>query len=64
MGKETTFSFQISQVTYIISIQYAHNLLHEFNPFSTPLYPLKASENLGFFMFSGGIEVEHWLKMS
>ena len=34
-----------------------------FNPFSTNvlfLYPLKTSENL---RFSGGIEVEHWLKI-
>ena len=33
------------------------------NPFSTNfplLYPLKTSENQ---RFSGGIEVEHWLKM-
>ena len=35
------------------------------NPFSTSvplLYPLIASENLrGFLIFSGGMEVEHWL---
>ena len=33
-----------------------------FNPFSTNVsvpYPLK----IGFLMFSGGIEVEHWSKM-
>ena len=32
------------------------------NPFSTNvllLYPLKTSENWGFLMFSGGIEIEH-----
>ena len=37
------------------------------NPFPTNvqlLYSLKTSENGGFLMFSGGIEVEHWLKMS
>ena len=36
------------------------------NPFSTNvllLYPLKTSENWGFLMFSGGIEIEHWFKM-
>ena len=36
------------------------------NPFSTsvPLrYPLKASKTGGFLMFSGGLEVEYWLKI-
>ena len=36
---------------------------NSFNPFSTNvplLYPLETS---GFLMFSGRIEVEHWLKM-
>ena len=35
------------------------------NPFLinvSPLYPLKTSENPRFFMFSGGMEMEHWLK--
>ena len=37
--------------------------VRKFNPFSTNvslIYPLKTS---GFLMFSGGMEVEHWLKM-
>ena len=38
------------------------------NPFqaSVPfLYPMKTSDNLcGFLMFSRGIEMEHWPKMS
>ena len=41
--------------------------VHYVNPFSTKvplLYPLKSPENLLFFMFPGGVEVEHWLKIS
>ena len=43
-----------------------HIFSNGFNPFSTNvplLYPLKTSENIGFLMFLGVIEVEHWLKM-
>ena len=47
----------------LISYFYSESYFSYINSFSTNvplLYPLKTSENL---RFSGGIEVEHWLKM-
>ena len=44
-------------------MQYCPDFNFLLNPFSTNvprLYPLKTA---GFLMLSGGIEVEHWLKM-
>ena len=36
-----------------------HKLINSFSTNVPLLYPLKTSGNLWFFMFSGGIEVEH-----
>ena len=50
---------ELKNVDIYLSIYF----LNVINPFSTNfsfLYPLKTSKN---FRFSGGIEVEHWLKL-
>ena len=37
--------------------------INPLQPSVASLYPLKTSENLGFLMFSGGIDKQHWAVM-
>ena len=52
---------------YLLGVRFVIKRINcHFNLFSTIvplLYPLKTSKSLRFLIFSGGIEVEHWLKI-
>ena len=65
IASASIYSMFFCENVYILIIKLFSYLVKHFTTFyNALLYLLKTSENRRFFMFSEGIEVEHWLKTS